>query len=124
MKNTSSSSSSTYRIGGNDITLLAVIAVPEFQPETAAAFRFGFHANASAHAFDHFAHQREANASALVIAAQPLEHSENFLLIFPWNSNAIVFKPNSDKILATFGPDKNTRRFSRPHKFHRVVQQV
>src|SRR5512143_1341742 len=77
-KNTSFGSSSTWRI------VFMLSSFLELNPKVAAGAQFRFEADLRAHAFGRLAHDRQADARALVFRGgmNPLEQSENPVVIF------------------------------------------
>src|SRR6266436_4307057 len=100
------------------------IGLLEIQPEAAAFAWRGLNPDFALHAFGGFANEGKADAGAFVTLVELLEHTENSILIFLRNPDAVVFKPETDDIAARFRPDTRMRNFTGLNEFDRVGQQI
>src|SRR6476660_2790282 len=65
------------------------IAAWKANPESTSFVGLGFNTEASAHAFQGFRQNREANSSALILGSHPLEQFKNALLVFRRDADAV-----------------------------------
>src|SRR3954468_7056285 len=77
----------------------------QFHPKAAPRAGRGFHTHASAHPLDGFADNCQSNAGAGIgiDAVQAFEHSEDALMIFRTDANAIVLNPKADEFSGEAG---------------------
>src|SRR5690349_3498839 len=93
MKKTSSSLSSTRRIGLGEVTCFV-----ETQPEAATFAKFRSQADGATHALDGFADDGESNAGAFILFAgmDAAENLENVLKVFRRYADAVVLEQDFD----------------------------
>src|SRR5579862_3187815 len=75
-----------------------LVCLPQVEPETATVVGRGLDADASAHAFDSFLNNGQANACAFVgVAVEPEEKTKNLLLMFGGDTDAVIFHPDTNE---------------------------
>src|ERR1041385_5446394 len=79
----------------------------QLNPEFAAIHGVRFHADLSAHPFHGFAHNREADSSAFVFAFRmdAFEQSEQPMLMFRLDADAVVADEQSNMAVIPLGPN-------------------
>src|SRR5437879_6485534 len=114
-----------------------MLCLPQFEPKAAALAESGFDADAPAHALDSFLDNREADARAAIsVAVEAEKETENLLLVFGSDADAVVFDPDADPgalvclVSHSMGegnllrPDTDERGHVWSGKFQGIAQQV
>src|SRR5258708_26479400 len=93
---TSLASSSTSRMAV-PLPVIHCLRLRKFDPESTTATRLRLHAHPPAHALHAFAHHGQAHARAGVVLprVEPLEHSEDPLVMLRPDADALILDPHA-----------------------------
>src|ERR1044071_7110310 len=76
----------------------------QFNPERAAASRFGLHAHSAAHSLDDLSNNGQSNTGSFVLIVELLKHSEQSALRIGGNTDAIILDKDAGHSVTFFGP--------------------
>src|ERR1043166_5385877 len=98
----------------------------QLQIKAASLPDLGFDTNLAAHSMAGLAHDRQPETGSLAVAnlLKPPKHLENTFLFFRFNTNPVVFDPQSHIAILRLTADANFRSYVSWHEFHRIVEKI
>src|ERR1043166_8318501 len=129
MRSRSFSLSSTSRMVWRLLILLVqfgfFLGFLQLHPKATSLPASGLQPHLPAKAFDPVFHNCQADACAPVSrAVQSREETEDLLLVFRGDPDAVVLHPETDELASFFGPQPDQRRLPRGYKFQRITHEI